>query len=126
MGGSDRRGQISGAGQATLVSIKLFCCTGWATAVISEEDEFQLFGFDIEYFDIDQIKTFCKNERPLYLVGGAHYIAIASKFKFLMIQNRSSKLIEFKTTVPIISLFSSYFDCFISLENTELTFSATL
>jgi len=114
-GGSNDRGQLSDLDLEILENekVKLFCCTGWATAVLTENLKFFIFGFDTIGFDLEKIKYFCENKNPKYLSGGAHHISIGSDREILIISNRTKRIIQFETNYPIIDLYTSFYDTFI-------------
>jgi hypothetical protein len=114
-GGSNDRGQLSDLNLIDLENekVKLFCCTGWATAVVTENLNFFLFGFDTLDYDLEKIENFCKNKNPKFLSGGAHHVTIASENEILIISNRTNRIIQFETDYPIIDLYNTFYDTFI-------------
>ena len=112
LGGSNYRGQLSTV-MGSNEKVKLFCCTGWGTVILTETNTFKLSGFDINDYNIEELNIFCKNNEPIFMSGGAHHIAIGSKDKVLIISNRTKRTINFCTESPIKNVYSSAYDTFV-------------
>ena len=99
---------------APIQSVRHFCCTGWATAWITDEGQFDLVGFDFD--QVEPLKQFCQSHQIRFMAGGAHHIIIVSVDNVvLIVTNRPVRLIQFKTTLDISAIASSLYDCFIRL-----------
>ena len=107
-GGSNQRGQIP---ESNIDNVKLFCCTGWGTAWITLDGAFFSHGFDTHWIDSDRIKNTIEKHDIVHLVGGNHFLVMASKTDLFWIG--PDEFFEMKLNCEVKNIFSSQYDCFI-------------
>jgi len=109
-GGANHRQQSF----SPIQNVRLFCCTGWATAWLTKTNEFGLTGFDFD--EIAPLRAFSAKHRIRFMAGGAHHIMLVGDDNVvLIVTNRPKRLIQFSTTQHISAISSSLYDCFIRL-----------
>ena len=106
--GSNQRGQIP---ESHLDNVKLFCCTGWGTAWITLDGDFFSHGFETDWIDSDRIKNIIEKNDIVHLVGGNHFLVMASKKDLFWIG--PDEFFEMKLDYEVKRIFTSQYDCFI-------------
>ena len=107
-GGSNQRGQIP---ESNIDNVKLFCCTGWGTAWITLDGAFFSHGFDTDWIDSDRIKNIIEKHDICHLVGGNHFLVMASKKDLFWIG--PDEFFEMELDCEVKNIFASQYDCFI-------------
>lgn len=106
--GSNQRGQIP---ESKFNSVKLFCCTGWGTAWITQNGDFFAHGFETDWIDLERIKNIIQEYNIVHFVGGNHFLVLASKKDIFWIG--PAEYFEMKLDQEIKSISASQYDCFI-------------
>ena len=110
--GSNQRGQIP---ESNVDNVKLFCCTGWGTAWITQDGDFLSHGFETDWIDTERIKNIIEKYNIVHFIGGNHFLVLASKNDVFWIG--PDEYFEMKSDQEIRSIFASQYDCFIDCSN---------